>query len=85
MRLSVSMPRAHSPSFDTTGSARVQNSPSCFQLNANSSRTGPMSMFFSNTENSRISTGPSHDEMHVAIAAPCTPSSGRPNAPKIRP
>ena len=85
MRLSMSIPSAHRPSFDMTGSARAQNSPSCFRLKSSSSRTGPISRFFSNAEKIRISTGPSQDEMHVAMAAPSTPSRGRPNAPKIRP
>ena len=33
----------------------------------------------------KIITGPDHAEITVAIAAPRIPSSGKPNAPKIRP
>ena len=73
------------PSFRMTGNAREKNSPSCRSVNSFSSRTGPISRFFSNAENSTMSTGPIHAEMQVAMAAPSTPSRGRPNLPKMRP
>ena len=83
--LSTRMPIAHSPSLHITGSARAQNAPKFLSPKRVSSRIGPVRMFFSTSEKISTKIGPSHEEMHVASAAPATPMRGIPNAPLMRP